>query len=128
MSPSGKAFEISKSVSFEAAHRMPGRRDDDPYGRIHGHSFLIEAEVSGVVKENEQWVEDIAVLTRALEKAAALLDHQMLNDIEGLEIPTLERIALWVAKKLKPELPGLTRVTIARPSLSERCTLKLDQG
>lgn len=125
MSPSGHVFEITKSVSFEAAHRMPGRGTDDPYGRIHGHSFTLEARVTGQVKDGDQWVEDIAILTAALEKLASVLDHQMLNDIDGLEVPTLERIALWAAGRLKADLPSLSEVTIGRPSLAERCTLKI---
>ncbi|HCJ16279.1 MAG TPA: 6-pyruvoyl tetrahydrobiopterin synthase, partial [Hyphomonas sp.] len=55
----------------------------------------------------------------------AKLDHKLLNDIEGLEVPTLERICLWAAADLKEGLPGLTKVAISRPSLNERCELVL---
>ncbi|MEM6900421.1 MAG: 6-carboxytetrahydropterin synthase [Pseudomonadota bacterium] len=125
LSPEGQVFEISKSVTFEAAHRLPGRGTGDPYGRIHGHSFKVEARVAGEVQPGEKWVEDLGKLTAALEKVAARLDHQLLNEIEGLSAPTFEVIALWIADKLKPELPGLTQVTISRPSLDETCTLRL---
>ncbi len=118
-------FEITKSATFEAAHRLPGRGTGDPYGRVHGHSFRIDAVVAGRVQAGERWVADLAVLARALERVAAELDHQMLNELPGLDVPTLEMIALWVADRLKPDLPGLASVTIARPSLGEACTLKL---
>ena len=123
MSPAGQTFEISKTVSFEAAHRLPGRGKDDTYGRVHGHSFTLTASVSGKVKKGEQWVEDLGSLADALNAVAAKLDHQLLNDVEGLDAPTLERICLWAANKLKPVLPGLTGVTVARPSLNESCSL-----
>jgi len=123
MNPAGETFEISKTVSFEAAHRLPGRGQSDPYGRVHGHSFTLTAIVAGKVKEGEQWVEDLGVVAETLKAVAAKLDHQMLNDIPGLEIPTLERICLWAAGQLKPSLPGLAKITIARPSLSESCSL-----
>ena len=58
-----------------------------------------------------------------LNETAARLDHRLLNEIEGLEVPTLERIALWAANDLKPRLPGLKQVVLARPSLDERCVL-----
>ncbi|MEO0982128.1 MAG: 6-carboxytetrahydropterin synthase [Pseudomonadota bacterium] len=125
MKAEGEVFEISKSVSFEAAHRLPGRGEGDPYGRIHGHSFRLEAVVAGRVKPGEQWVEDLAALSAALEAAAAKLDHQLLNEVAGLEVPTLERIALWAARELKAALPGLTAVAVSRPSLDERCVLKV---
>ena len=118
-------FEISKSVSFEAAHSMPGRSTADPYGRIHGHSFTLEACITGQVKDGEKWVEDIAALTASLKAIAEQLDHKMLNEIAGLEVPTLETIAFWVAQRLRTDLPGLSKVTISRPSLHESCTLAL---
>lgn len=123
MTPVGETFEISKTVSFEAAHRLPGREDGDPYGRVHGHSFTLTVIVSGKVKDGEQWVEDLGAVADAVKSVTQKLDHQMLNDIPGLEIPTLERICLWAAEALKPDLPGLSKVTLARPSLSESCSL-----
>ena len=121
----GRTFEIVKATFFEAAHRMPGRGDDDPYGRVHGHSFRVEISVAGQVKPEERWVEDLAVITGALESVTSQLDHQLLNDIAGLEVPTLENIAVWIANQLRPILPDLASVTLARPSLEERCTLRL---
>lgn len=125
MSAEGQVFEVSKAVTFEAAHRLPGRGKDDTYGRVHGHSFRLEATVSGTVQPGKLWVEDIAVLTEALQEIASLLDHEMLNDVDGLETPTLENIALWVAARLQPKLNGLSIVTLSRPSLNETCALRL---
>ncbi len=121
----GRSFELTQAVSFEAAHYMPGKPEGHPYRGIHGHSFRLEVSVSGTVQEGEQWVEDFAVLKAALQATAAKLDHSLLNEIEGLEVPTLERICIWAANDLKAALPGLTRVTLARPSLNESCTLVL---
>lgn len=125
MSVEGQVFEVSKAVTFEAAHRLPGRGKDETYGRVHGHSFRLEATVAGKVQPGKLWVEDIAVLTEALLEIASLLDHEMLNDVDGLETPTLENIALWVAARLGPKLNGLSVVTISRPSLNEMCSLRL---
>ena len=125
ISPEGQVFAVSKSVTFEAAHRLPGRGKDETYGRVHGHSFRLEAMISGTVQPGKLWVEDIAVLTAALNEVAGLLDHKMLNEVDGLEVPTLENIALWVAARLSDKVTGLSAVTIARPSLNETCTLKL---
>ncbi len=64
-------------------------------------------------------------MTAALNGVAEKLDHKLLNEIDGLSVPTLERICLWVARELKAELPGLSRVSLSRPSLNENCTLEL---
>jgi 6-pyruvoyltetrahydropterin/6-carboxytetrahydropterin synthase len=124
----GQVFEISKAVTFEAAHYMGGKPEGHPYRAIHGHSFRLEATVAGTVKPGEQWVEDLGHLADCLSATAAKLDHRLLNEIDGLEVPTLERLCLWAAADLKSHLPGLTRVALARPSLNERCELVLKQG
>ncbi len=121
----GKIFEITKAVTFEAAHRLPSRAEGDPYGRIHGHSFELEATLSGKVQPGKLWVEDIAVLTSALEAIAGELDHQLLNEIDGLAVPTLENILVWVAGRLSGELDHVSQVKISRPSLKEVCVLRL---
>jgi 6-pyruvoyltetrahydropterin/6-carboxytetrahydropterin synthase len=40
------------------------------------------------------------------------LDHFYLNDVPGLENPTSENIAIWLWKKLKPDLPLLHKITL----------------
>ncbi len=125
LSPSGEVFEISKAVTFEAAHFMGGKPEGHPYRNMHGHSFRLEAAVKGKVKPGEEWVEDFSKLTAALKAAAEKLDHSLLNEIDGLSVPTLERICLWAAREIGAELPGLSRVTLSRPSLNESCTLEL---
>ena len=47
----------------------------------------------------------------------AKLDHRYLNDIEGLENPTSEVLAVWIWQRLKPALPSLSKVVI-----NETCT------
>ncbi|MEM1037752.1 MAG: 6-carboxytetrahydropterin synthase QueD [Pseudomonadota bacterium] len=119
----GQVFEITKAVTFEAAHYMQHKPDGHPYKNLHGHSFRLEATVSGKVKPREEWVQDFSELTAVLQETAAKLDHRLLNEIEGLEVPTMERICLWAANDLKTRLSGLSKVTLARPSLNETCTL-----
>ncbi|KJS38171.1 MAG: 6-pyruvoyl tetrahydrobiopterin synthase [Hyphomonas sp. BRH_c22] len=125
LTPEGRVFAITKSVNFEAAHYMGGKPEGHPYRNVHGHSFLLEATVSGTVKPGEQWVEDFSRLTASLQATAGKLDHKLLNEIDGLDVPTLERICLWAAADLAPGLPGLSRVAVSRPSLNERCELVL---
>ena len=52
------------------------------------------------------WVADLGALDAALKALAATLDHGLLNEAEGLESPTLERLCLWFAGPPAPRLPG----------------------
>ena len=61
----------------------------------------------------------------ALKAAAETLDHGMLNEHPGLELPSLENLCLWFARTLRPDWPGLCRIQVARPTINERCVLTL---
>lgn len=125
LSGAGHRFRVSKATTFEAAHFMGHKPEGHPYKHVHGHSFRVEITVAGKVQAGEEWVRDFGDITSALEAVAARLDHTLLNEIPGLEVPTLERICLWIAEALKPALPGLARVEVSRPSLNERVELEL---
>jgi 6-pyruvoyltetrahydropterin/6-carboxytetrahydropterin synthase len=116
---------ISKAVTFEAAHRLGGPDDPAAYQRLHGHSFRLEASLRGVPDAERGWVDDLGALSDALKALAAELDHGYLNDVEGLERPTLERICAWAAARLASRFPALASVTVSRPSLNETCTLEV---
>lgn len=119
-------FEITKAATFDAAHHFPHEPEGSIYRRIHGHSFMVEATVrSEVLDADHGWVADLGALDRALKAAAAELDHGMLNEKPGLELPSLENLCLWFARRLQPDWPGLCRIQVARPTIHERCVLTL---
>ena len=91
-------FEITKSATFDAAHRLPGG-PPGRYTRLHGHSFQVEATLRGPATAPVGWVEDLGRLDTALRGAAASLDHSLLNDHAGLENPTLEALCLHFADR-----------------------------
>ena len=121
-------MRITKTINFDAAHFL---QDADaaeagrPYARMHGHSFTLEVTLEGEPKADAGWVEDFGAVTARLEELRDALDHRLLNEIEGLEKPTLENICLWVANRLAPEFPNLKTVRVARPSNGEACALDL---
>ena len=117
-------FEITKSATFDAAHRLPGGPADGMYTRLHGHSFQVEATLRGEASAPVGWVEDLGRLDTALRAVAAELDHSLLNDHAGLESPTLEALCLHFADRLRGDFPGLRRVTVSRPTVGERCALE----
>ena len=118
------AMRIIKSVHFDAAHYLDvadAAEAGRPYARMHGHSFRIDVEIAGEPDPATGWVADLGDIADALEALRADLDHRLLNEVPGLERPTLESIAAWAAARLKDQFPGLARVTVARPSVGEAC-------
>jgi 6-pyruvoyltetrahydropterin/6-carboxytetrahydropterin synthase len=109
--------EISKSIRFEAAHRLPSVPPDHKCARLHGHSFEVEITVGGEVDPRTGWVRDFADLKQAFEPLFEQLDHRYLNEVAGLENPTSENIARWIWVRLEKALPGLLEV-----SIHETCT------
>jgi 6-pyruvoyltetrahydropterin/6-carboxytetrahydropterin synthase len=118
-------FEITKAATFDAAHFLPLGPDENRYRRMHGHSFRVEATVRGPADPSASWVLDLGDLDAALGSAARALDHSLLNEQPGLETPTLERLCVYFAGKLKPGFPGLVRIVVSRPSVGESCALGL---
>ena len=85
-------------------------------GRLHGHGFEV------IVHANQ----DIGTADLGLDydQLDALwaplhfeLNYRCLNELQGLENPTSERLALWIWQRLKPDLPALSRIVI-----HETCT------
>lgn len=110
-------MEIFKEFTFEAAHRLPNTPEGHKCARLHGHSFRVGLFIEGPLDPHRGWVLDFAEVKAVFKPLLDQLDHFYLNDIEGLENPTSENIARWIWKRLKPELPGLSRV-----ELRETCT------
>lgn len=105
-------MEIYKEFTFEAAHHLPHVAPDHPCARAHGHSFTLRVSVRGPVEPRAGWVLDFGDLVTAAAPVIAELDHHHLNEIPGLENPTTELLARWMWKRLKPGLPGLSRIEI----------------
>lgn len=118
-------FEITKAAGFDAAHSLPAGPEGSPYTRLHGHSFRVEATVRGEAQPPVGWVADLGELDQALRAIAGELDHGLLNEKPGLESPTLERICLYFADRLRPQFPGLARIVVSRPTIGESCALVL---
>lgn len=105
-------MDVFRVFQVEAAHYLPNVPEGHKCRRMHGHSFRIEVHVSGELEPETGWVMDFADLKRAFRPLFDQLDHRLLNEVEGLENPTSENLARWVWARLRPELPGLSKVVV----------------
>ena len=114
-------MRIYREFLFEAAHYLPSAPPGHPNARIHGHSFRARVWIDGEPNPDTGVVFHFDDLSAALQESQDALDHRMLNEIEGLEAPTLERIALWLWNRLANKVPGLSQIEIHRDSCREGC-------
>ena len=105
-------MDIYVSMSFDAAHRLPAVPAGHKCGNLHGHTFVVEVYVQGDVSDSSGWVMDFGDIKSAVKPIVDLLDHTYLNDIEGLENPTSENIAIWIWRKLSPHMTGLSKIVV----------------
>lgn len=106
---------LHKQFRFESAHLLPNVPEGHKCRRLHGHSYRVTIWVRGDVGDESGWVMDFAELSAAFAPLHEQLDHRYLNEVDGLENPTSERLAIWIWERLA--LPGLARVDV-----HETCT------
>jgi 6-pyruvoyltetrahydropterin/6-carboxytetrahydropterin synthase len=114
--------EIAYRFGFDAAHRFEHFPEGHPNRAIHGHSFQVEVAIAGEPGAQSGFILDFGDIERHCNAIRARLDHRMLNDISGLEQPSLEHIARWIWDALAPSLHGLARVTVRRDSAGQSCS------
>ena len=116
-------YEVEKDFGFEAAHWFGGS-GEEAHRRIHGHSFEGTVRIVGDPEDATGWIRDLWKIDTIIKEETSVLDHSVLNEIEGLEHPAMEQIARWVFERLAPRLPGLDMVEIRRPTLGERARVR----
>lgn len=110
--PIRPVLTVWKRFRFEAAHWLPNVPDDHKCKRVHGHSYEVQLGVTGYNDPKLGWVIDYADIKEAFREWLYVLDHHQLNSITGLSNSTAENLAIWIAEKMKPKLPGLSCVRV----------------
>lgn len=91
---------IAKRWHFESAHFLPLVPDGHRCKRMHGHNYEIEITMSGPL-DRQGFVMDFWDMDKLMEPLLKEVDHQTLNDIQGLENPTAENITSWFFDRLQ---------------------------
>ena len=103
-------FEIMVRTRFAAAHQLnlTGRKCEN----LHGHNWKIEVFVKGEHLDHAGVVYDFGLLKKNVNAIMDELDHKFLNDLPELfpeGSPSSEHIAVYIANRLKAQLPeGIT--------------------
>ena len=113
---------LERSYRFEAAHSLPHVPPGHKCARMHGHSYAIELAIEGEIEPQRGWLMDFAEIDEYAMPVIRRLDHQVLNEIDGLSNPTSELLAVWIWNQLS-QLPGLVEVVVSETP-SSRCVYR----
>ena len=93
-------FKLVVKKEFSSAHILHGHPGNCK--RMHGHNWLVEAEVQGDNTNEIGMVIDFKDIKNNLKEIISMLDHQFLNDLEPFinENPTAENISKYIYKEL----------------------------
>jgi len=114
---------LTKDFTFEAAQTLPKAPEGHKCRRMHGHSFKVEVCIEGEVEPTVGWIYDHANISAAMKPLLKILDHAYLNDIEGLQNPTIENMAEWFWEKLEGQCPGLCEIVV-HETPTARCSYR----
>ena len=103
---------IFKKFSFDSAHFLPNVPDGHKCKNIHGHTYHLTVFIEGGLEGELAWVMDFADIKKVINPIIKSVDHKLLNEIEGLENPTCEVIAIWLWDQIKPQIPGLKKIQL----------------
>ena len=112
---------LAKTFRFESAHFLPSFPEGHKCRRMHGHSFRVDVIVAGAIPEGQHHLVDYGDLSAVVNPVIDALDHRVLNDIDGLENPTSERLAEWLWARLADALPLLAEIHV-----HETCTCRCE--
>lgn len=118
-------YEISQRFFFDAAHTLERRIDTEGSARVHGHTYQGEVAIAGEPDAASGMVCDLGHLRAELDNIRRMLDHQLLDEVAGLGAPTLENLCRFVAEKASAAGFPVSRVSIWRDGIGDRCELQL---
>ena len=118
---------VSRSIEFNAAHRLfnPHRTEQqnlETYGKCsnkngHGHNYLLEITISGIVDQKSGFLFDLKALKTILEEEITdRFDHKHLNhDVPELHdcVPTTEVLAVLIWDILEQRLRTINNRELA---------------
>jgi 6-pyruvoyltetrahydropterin/6-carboxytetrahydropterin synthase len=103
-------YELTVRTRFAAAHHIEDYQG--PCGRVHGHTWQIEATVLGHELNMLGMLVDFKEIKRLLKNIIDELDHQNLNELEPFisgdgKNPTAENLAHYIFDRLKHEITAM---------------------
>jgi 6-pyruvoyltetrahydropterin/6-carboxytetrahydropterin synthase len=104
--------KLVQTIRFESARKLTKVPKNHPCSNLYGLAFKLEIHVKGNVNPKTGFVVDFSDIERNFEPLKEKLDHNYLNDIEGLENPTSEILVEWIWNNLKSNVSNLSKLVL----------------
>ena len=107
-------MQVFRQFRFHSARHLPNLKDNHICKQMHGHTFNLTIYVVGKINSNTGFVMDFYDIdTIVNENVINLIDHKLLNDIDGLKNPTSEILCRWIWKRLDKNILGLSKIILS---------------
>lgn len=89
-------YTISKQFTFSASHQLLNLADSHPCYRLHGHNYIVEAELQAAELNSNGFVRDYNDLDDLKKYIDDTLDHRHINEVFGHDDTTAENLAKFL--------------------------------
>lgn len=86
---------------------------------MHGHTYKVTVEFRGPQDPAKGWLIDYGEISTVMKPLIRQLDHQVLNEVDGLQATTAEELCLWFWDRVREKLPSLFRVIVRETPTSQ---------
>ncbi|MGW3009068.1 6-pyruvoyl trahydropterin synthase family protein [Streptomyces sp. NPDC001219] len=109
------AFRITKEFHFSASHQLAELPEGHPCGRMHGHNYVVELELSAPADglDKAGFVRDYGDLKQFSRWLDTEVDHRHLNDVLTDRNPSAENLSQWLYERWLPQYPQLSSVRVS---------------
>jgi len=91
---------------------------------MHGHRYTVTIAVEGEPVMSTGILIDYLELEERLNAVLSALDHNYLNNIRGLEVPTVENLSKWIWDKLAVELGHILAAVEVQETPTASCVYR----
>lgn len=106
-------YKITKEFHCCCSHQLSGLPETHPCSRMHGHNYIIKAELKSDTLNEVGFVKDYRELDPIKKFVDNVMDHQHLNDVFPLDNPTAENMAKILYDHFKTIIPQLSAIEIS---------------
>lgn len=117
-------YELSQRFFFDAAHTLHRAIEVESSKRIHGHTYEAEVTVRGLPDAVSGMLIDLGFLRSEIARVRDMLDHRLLDEVDGIGPATLENLCAFIRVQLEPAVPSLCAVMVERRTSGDRCVLR----
>lgn len=106
-------YKITKEFACSCSHQLHGLPETHPCSRVHGHNYVITAELKSESLNEVGFVKDYRELEPIKKFVDNVMDHRHLNDVFVGHNPSAENMAKIIFDMFKEEIPQLSAISVS---------------